>query len=83
MAAGDVAPLLRLGVAVPASAVDWFRAKEGPRRTERGRHAVGGGVNLYKETPFSAPATSTWRVPATELHVRAGALELCLENVGL
>ena len=83
MAAGDVAPLLRLAEAVPASAVDWFRAKEGPRRTERGRHAVGGGGIVYKETVFSAPTTFTWRVRATKLHVRAGALELCLENVGL
>ena len=63
--------------------MDWFGAKEGPRRTERGRHAVGGGGILYKETLFSAPTSSTWHVPATKLHVRAGALELCLKNVGL
>ena len=40
------------------------------------------GGSKYKETVFSAPTTSTWHVQATKLHVRAGALELCLENVG-
>ena len=83
VAAEDVALLLQSGAAVPASAVDWFGATEGPRRTELGWHAVGGGGIMYKETVFSAPTTSTWHVQATKLHVRAGALELCLENVGL
>ena len=63
--------------------MDWFGATEGPRRTALGRHAVGGGGSKYKETVFSAPTTSTWHAQATKLHVRAGALELCLENVGL
>ena len=82
VAANDVATLLQSPRAVHASAVDWFGATEGARRTALGRHAVGGGGTEYKDTVFSAPTTSTWHVQATKLYVRAGALELCLENVG-
>ena len=43
-------------------------------------------INLGENRPHfwgKSDPYPTWRVPATELHVRAGALELCLENVGL
>ena len=64
-------------------AFDWFPATQGLRRTEKGRHSVGGGGSLHKETVWNAlTTTSTWLEPATKLRVRAGALTLHLENVG-
>ena len=75
----DASAFLR-GDAVIASAVDWFHTQHGQRRTERGRHAVGGG-RLYKTTPWSTDTvTSRWIKPYAVLRVSAGPLTLRLEK---
>jgi len=81
--AADAWPFLWSMQTVEVDAFDWFPASQGLRRTEKGRHSVGGGGSLHKETVWNAPTTtSTWLKPATKLCVRAGALTLHLENVG-
>jgi len=75
----DASAFLR-GDAVIASAVDWFHTQHGQRRTERGRHAVGGG-RLYKTTPWSTDTvTSMWIKPYAVLRVSAAPLTLRLEK---
>ena len=54
--------------------------QQGQRRTERGRHAIGGG-RLYKTTPWSTDTvTSMWIKPYAVLRVSAGPLTLRLEK---
>ena len=67
VSSGDVAAFLQSHQLVHASAIDWFDTAQGPRRTARGRHPVGGaGSNLYKETVWTAPPTSSMRLTLTQ-----------------
>ena len=83
VAAADAGRFLWDMEAVKVNAFDWFPDDQGLRRTKKGRHSVGGGRSLHKETVWNTPTTSsTWLKPATKLRVRAGAFTLHLENVG-
>ena len=82
VAGGDAATFLR-GQMVHARAIDWFEAAQGPRRTEIGRHAVGGrGPALYKDTVWTSPATSSTWLTLTQTLTLALTLALTLTRCG-